>query len=92
MAVLEDSVTQRGLTSVLKQFVSMSLHRDAAAALTIAFEIRKAGYLARGETVSDDWIREEIAKTYHEMLGVTDPETGLAKAKQAAENKQRTRT
>jgi hypothetical protein len=80
----------RALESLLRQYVTMSLHRGAAAALTVAFEIRSADLLSRGERQTDDMIMEDIKRIYHDMLAVTDPDTGLAVAKQAAMKKKPT--
>ena len=65
----------------------MSLHRDAAAALTVAFEIRSADLLSRGERQTDDMIMEDIKRIYYDMLAVSDRDVGVAKAKQAAMKK-----
>ena len=75
------------LGSLLRQYVTMSLHRDAAAALTVAFEIRSADLLSRGERQTDDMIMEDIKRIYDDMLAVSDPDVGVAKAKQAAMKK-----
>jgi methyl coenzyme M reductase subunit D len=62
-------------------------HRIAAAALTVAFQIRKEGHLARHETVTDDMIKDEIKRLYYDFIGVTDPNIGVQAAAQAARRK-----
>lgn len=73
------------LTSILRQFVTESLNRNAAATMTVAFEMRRAGCLSRGEKISEQQVKEEIRKIYYNMLGVTDPEIGVEQARQAAQ-------
>ena len=80
----------QALGSLLRQYTTLPLHRGAAAALTVAFEIRSADLLSRGERQTDDMIMEDIKRIYHDMLAVTDPDTGLAVAKQAAMKKRPT--
>lgn len=75
------------LSSLLKQFVAGALNRSAAATLTVAFEMRRADCLSRGEKISEQQLKEEIQKTYHTMLGYTDPDIGVAQARQAAQRK-----
>ena len=74
--------------SLLRQYVTLSLHRGAAAALTVAFEIRRADAATRGEKLSDKQIKEDIQRIYNDMLAITDPETGVQKLRQDALNKQ----
>ena len=69
---------------LLQARVSTPMNRAAAAALTVAFEIRKAGHLTRGETVSDKMTEDEIKEIYIHMLAMTDPATGQAVATAAA--------
>jgi len=55
----------------------------------VAFEIRRADCLARGEQTSEGQIKEEIRGIYREMLGITDPDIGLEKLQQDALKKKR---
>ena len=48
----------------------------------MAFEIRRADCLARGEKISEGQVKEEIRGIYREMLGITDPDIGLQKLQQ----------
>jgi|HubBroStandDraft_4_1064222.scaffolds.fasta_scaffold1958141_1 hypothetical protein len=79
----------KALGSLLRQYVTLPLHHGAAAALTVAFEIRRADCLARGEQTSEGQIKEEIRGIYREMLGITDPDIGLEKLQQDALKKKR---
>ncbi len=69
---------------LLQRNVAMPMNRGAAAALTVAFEIRKADYLSRGEKVSDQMVEDEIKEIYIHMMAMTDPATGVAVAQAAA--------
>ena len=75
------------LGSLLRQYTSTPLNRGAAAALTVAFEIRKAGHDMRGEKISDESIKKEIQQIYNQMLGITDPDVGVAQARQATQQR-----
>lgn len=77
----DSGVTNQTLDQILARNVSASLNRGAAAALTVAFQIRKADHLSRGENTSDDLIAQEIQKIYLEMMALTDPDAAMAKAK-----------
>ena len=76
-AGIPGELSAAALTSILQQFVTGSLNRNAAATLTVAFEIRRADCLSRGEKISEQQVKEEIQKIYQNMLGVTDPEIGV---------------
>lgn len=58
----------------------MPINRSAAAALTVAFELRKADHLSRGEKPSDDLIAQEVQKVFLDMMALTDPLSGIARA------------
>jgi len=69
---------------LLQRNVAMPTNRGAAAALTVAFEIRRADHLSRGEKVSDQMVEDEIKKIYIHMMAMTDPATGVAVAQATA--------
>ena len=83
-AGIPSGLNSQALGSLLQQYVTPCLNRVSAAALTVAFEIRRADHLSRGEKVSDDLIKQEIGRVYTDMLGITDPLIGLAMKQQAA--------
>lgn len=80
MAGTPTGVTNQGLEAIINRTVVLPIARAAAAALTVAFEIRKADHQSRGENPSDDLIMEEIRKIYFEMMALTDTASSLAKA------------
>jgi hypothetical protein len=80
-------MTGGNFEQLLRGSVSTPMNRAAAAALTVAFQIRKADHLSRGEQDSDDSIKEEVSKIYIGMLAITDPEMGRLMAQQAAQKK-----
>jgi hypothetical protein len=79
-AEISSELNPKALAALMRQYVTLSLHRAAAAALTVAFEIRRADCLARGEKTSEGQINEEIRGIYQEMLGIADPDIGLQKS------------
>jgi hypothetical protein len=79
-AAPSETITHNDLEHLFLQRVEIPLNQGAAAALTVAFEIRKAAMLARGEQVSDSLIKEEIRKIYLDMMALTDPTTNVTRA------------
>lgn len=75
-----EALTHNDLEHLFLQRVEIPLNQGAAAALTVAFEIRKAAMLARGEQASDSLIKEEIRKIYLDMMAFTDPTTNVTRA------------
>ncbi len=75
-------LTPQALKMILDQSAAMPLNRGTAAALTIAFAILKTDHLSRGETISDDLVKQEVQKIYSEMLGIADPQIALQRAQQ----------
>jgi hypothetical protein len=61
---------------MLRQKLELPLHRDAAAALTVAYETLKQASLSRGESRTDYQLKQEVTRIYHEFIAVTDPSTG----------------
>ncbi len=82
MAGTPSGVTNQSLEQILGRTVAWPVYRDAAAALTVAFEIRKAIALYHGETKPDEQIKQEVTKVYQEFMAVTDPKLGLQAAAQ----------
>ncbi len=77
MAGPASEITHQSLEQILRQKLELPTHRAAAAALTVAFQICKDGHLTRGENVSDETIREQITKLYHDFIIVTDPQLSV---------------
>ena len=84
MAGTVTGITVQNLEQVLRQKTEFPLHRVAAAALTVAFQICKTDHLSRGENVTDDMIKDEIKALYYEFIATTDPHTGAQLAAQQA--------
>ena len=79
-------ITHQGLDIILRK-QELARHRNVAATLAVAFQIAKTDHLSRGEKVSDDALKNEIAQLYHDFLGVADPQVGLQIAQQAAQRR-----
>jgi hypothetical protein len=76
------ALTHRGLEQILKMIVGKPLNRAGAALLTLAFEVRKADHLSRGEKINEDDLKKEIKEVFYDLQGVTDPDIQLAQAQQ----------
>ena len=86
MAATPSGITIQSLRVLLRNS-ELALHRVAAAALTVAFQIAKTDQLSRGERVWDDKLKDEIAKLYSDFLAVADPTLGDQMAQQAAKGR-----
>lgn len=80
MAATPQGVSNQALEQILEQRLSTVLYRVVAAALTVAFEIREDGALARGESITDDMVKGEIRGIYNSFISEIDPQAMLARA------------
>ncbi|MGO9602238.1 MAG: hypothetical protein ACLQAT_02330 [Candidatus Binataceae bacterium] len=76
-------VTSQALKNILSLTVSAPLYRDSAAALTVAFEIRRAIAYSQGETITTDEIVKEVREVYHRFMAVTDPSLAAQAARKS---------
>ena len=75
-------ITHHALDMILRMKTELPLHRVAAAALTVAFQIAKTDHLSRGEIVSDAAIKDEIKRLFNDFTLITDPQLATQAAQQ----------